>query len=93
MFFDRGIAAKVCGRASLFSAHLTDRELVDFRSLQGFSRTNPVYGELCHQMLANGIVTTPRGIFGCLSTAMGEAEVEAYVDALDRSLTALGYRD
>jgi glutamate-1-semialdehyde 2,1-aminomutase len=92
MFSDRGIAARICGKASLFTAHLTDHELMDFRSLQGFSRTNPVYGELCHQMLANGIVTTPRGVFGCLSTAMGIGEVEAFVDALDRSLTALGYR-
>jgi glutamate-1-semialdehyde 2,1-aminomutase len=91
MFSDRGIAARVCGKASLFTAHLTDRELVDFRSLQGFSRTKPVYGELCHQMLANGIVTTPRGIFGCLATPMGEGEVDAFVDALERSLTSLGY--
>src|SRR2546425_13200530 len=35
MFGDRRIAAEVCGKGSLFMAHLTDRELVDFRSLQG----------------------------------------------------------
>ena len=91
MFSNRGISAKICGKASLFAAHLTDHEMVDFRSLQGFSRTKPLYGELCHQMLANGIVTTPRGIFGCLSIPMGEGEVGAFVEALDRSLTALGY--
>ena len=86
----RRIAATVCGKGSLFTAHLTDRELVDFRSLQGFSRMNPVYGELCHQMLANGIVVTPRGIFGCLSTPMTDVELNIFVEALDRSLTALG---
>jgi glutamate-1-semialdehyde 2,1-aminomutase len=91
LFADRRIAATVCGKASLFAAHVTDCELVDFRSLQGFSRTNPVYGELCHQMLANGIVVTPRGIFGCLSTPMTDAELNVFVEALDRSLTALGY--
>ena len=91
LFEDRRIAATVCGKGSLFAAHLTDRELVDFRSLQGFSRTNPVYGELCHQMLANGIVTTPRGIFGCLSTPMTDVELNVFVDALDRSFTGLGY--
>ena len=56
-----------------------------------FSRTKPVYGELCHHMLANGVVTTPRGIFGCLSTPMTAAELNLFVEALDRSLTALGY--
>ena len=91
LFADRRIAATVCGKGSLFAAHLTDRELIDFRSLQGFSRTKPVYGELCHHMLANGVVTTPRGIFGCLSTPMTAAELNLFVEALDRSLTALGY--
>ena len=91
LFADRRIAATVCGKGSLFAAHMTDCELVDFRSLQGFSRTNPVYGELCHQMLANGVVTTPRGIFGCLSTPMCDAELKFFVEALDRSLTAIGH--
>jgi len=81
----------VCGKGSLFAAHLTDRELVGFRSLRGFSRTNPVYGELCHQMLANEIVVTPCGIFGGLSTPMTDVELNVSVEALDRSLTALGY--
>ncbi len=93
LFADRRIAATVCGKGSQFAAHLTDRELVDFRSLQGFSRTKPVYGELCHQMLASGVVTTPRGIFGCLSTPMTDVELNVFVEALDRSLTALGYTD
>jgi glutamate-1-semialdehyde 2,1-aminomutase len=91
MFADRRVAAQVCGKGSMFTAHLTDQELVDFRSLQGFSSTQPIYGELCHEMLAQGIVTTPRGIFGNLSTPMGEAEVDAFVSALGRSLAALGY--
>jgi glutamate-1-semialdehyde 2,1-aminomutase len=89
LFTDRRIQGNVCGSGSLFAAHLTDRELVDFRSLQGFSRTRPVYGELCHHMLANGIVTTPRGIFGCLSQPMTDVELSAFVEALDRSLAAL----
>ena len=90
MFHDRGLRAQVCGRASLFLAHLTGEELVDFRSLKGFSRTNPVYGELCHQMLQRGIIVSPRGIFGCLSTPMTEAELDAFVAALEASLDRLG---
>jgi len=92
MFRDRGLPAQVCGKGSLFLAHLTAEELIDFRSLRGFSRTNPVYGELCHQMLQRGIVVSPRGVFGCLSTPMTEAELDEFVEALDRSLSELALR-
>ena len=86
MFRDRGIAAQVCGAGSLFLAHLTGEELIDYRSLGGFSRNSPAYGELCHAMLRRGIIISPRGLFGCLSTPMAEAEVDAFVDALQSSL-------
>jgi len=92
MFRDRGLAAQVCGQGSLFLAHLTGEELIDFRSLHGFSRTNPVYGELCHQMLQRGVIVSPRGVFGCLSTPMTEAELDAFVEALNNSLEALDFR-
>jgi glutamate-1-semialdehyde 2,1-aminomutase len=92
MFHDRGLTAQVCGKGSLFLAHLTGEELVDFRSLRGFSRTSPVYSDLCHQMLQRGIIVSPRGVFGCLSTPMTEAELDAFVEALDRSIAELALR-
>ena len=92
MFRDRGLPAQVCGKGSLFVAHLTGNDLVDFRSLRGFSRNNPVYGDLCHQMLQRGIIVSPRGVFGCLSTPMTEIELDAFVEALSSSLEALDFR-
>jgi glutamate-1-semialdehyde 2,1-aminomutase len=89
MFRDSGVPAQVVGQGSLFTAHLTEMPLTDFRSLTGFSRSNPIYSGLCHEMLANGIVTSSRGIFGCLSTPMQEAECDAFVDAVSHSLQAL----
>jgi glutamate-1-semialdehyde 2,1-aminomutase len=89
MFRDSGVAARICGAGSLFLAHLTRHELVDYRSITGYSRNNPIYSGLCHEMLANGIVTGPRGLFGCLSTPMSEVEIEAFVEAVERSLRAL----
>jgi glutamate-1-semialdehyde aminotransferase len=80
----------VCGAGSMFLAHLTADALIDFRSLRGFSRTNPVYGNLCHKMLEYGFILSPRGIFGCLSTPMSEAELDGLVDALGRALSELG---
>lgn len=90
MFRDRGLAAQVCGRGSMFVAHLNGGELVDYRSLRGFSRTSPAYGALCHEMLLRGIIVSPRGIFGCLSTPMQEPEADAFVDALSESIQTLG---
>jgi glutamate-1-semialdehyde 2,1-aminomutase len=92
LFRDLNLASHVCGRGSMFVAHLATGELVDYRSLRGFSRTSPVYGELCHQMLERGIIISPRGVFGCLSTPMGEAEAHAFVDALRESIQKLGIR-
>jgi glutamate-1-semialdehyde 2,1-aminomutase len=89
LFRDTGRPAQVCGAASMFLAHLTADELIDFRSLRGFSRTNPVYGGLCHKMLEYGFILSPRGIFGCLSTPMGEAELDGFVEALGRALSEL----
>jgi hypothetical protein len=76
----------VCGGGSMFLAHLTSGELIDFRSLRGFSRNNPIYSDLCHRMLQYGFVLSPRGIFGCLSTPMGQAELDGLVDALGHAL-------
>lgn len=86
-----GIPAKICGNGSLFLAHLTDKELIDYRSLSGFSRTAPAYVKLCHEMLGRGVIISPRGIFGCLSTPMTEIELDTFVEALRQSLSALDY--
>ena len=90
MFRDSGVAAQVVGKGSLFTAHFTEQPLSDFRSLTGFSRTNPIYAGLCHDMLANGIVTSSRGVFGCLSTPMAESDCDRFVNALQRSLATVG---
>jgi len=90
LFRDTGRPAQVCGAGSMFLAHLTSGDLVDFRSLRGFSRTNPIYSDLCHKMLEYGFILSPRGIFGCLSTPMNEAELDGLVAALGRALSELG---
>jgi glutamate-1-semialdehyde 2,1-aminomutase len=91
LFRDTGRSAHVCGAGSMFLAHLPgDEELIDFRSLRGFSRTNPIYGNLCHKLLEYGFILSPRGIFGCLSTPMSEAELDGLVGALGRALSELG---
>jgi glutamate-1-semialdehyde 2,1-aminomutase len=89
---DRGTPGQVFRRGSLFLTHLTDQPMTDFRSLQGYSRSSPRDLDLCHAMLAHGIMVSPRGLFGCLSTPMDTAELDAYVRALGRSLDAAAIR-
>jgi glutamate-1-semialdehyde aminotransferase len=40
-------------------------------------------------MLSRGILLGSRGLFGVLSTPMGEVEIDQFIDALDQSLKAL----
>jgi glutamate-1-semialdehyde 2,1-aminomutase len=89
MLADAGSGGQVCGRGSLFLAHLNTEPLVDYRSLRGYSRTQPAYLDLCHEMLRRGVMTSPRGLFGCLSTPMEEAEIDAFVEAARESLIAV----
>jgi glutamate-1-semialdehyde 2,1-aminomutase len=86
----RGRGGQVLGRGSLFCVRLTDDVLSDWRTVSRHVRGEPAYRQICHEMLSRGIVTSPRGIIGCLSTPMEEPELDAFVDALDGSLHALG---
>ena len=80
--------AQVTGKGSLFWVHLTNKELVDYRSFVNASHDWPLSDSLAHQMLDRGIVCINRD-FGCLSTPMEKEELDAYVDALDASLEKL----
>ena len=84
------LPAQVTGQGSLFWVHLTDKELVDYRSFVDYARGKSIFDDLAHEMLGRGIVCAGRG-FGCLSTPMEQAEMDAYVDALDASLEKLRF--
>ena len=85
----RGTKGQVFGSGSLFCVRLTDEELRDWRAVTRHVRAQPIYGKVCHEMLARGVLLSQRGILGCLSTPMGEPELDAFVAALDGTLTAL----
>lgn len=85
----RGRKGQVLGAGSLFAIRFTDEDLRDWRGLSRHVQATPVYGRLCHEMLGRGVVISPRGGAGCLSTPMGEPELDQYADALDGTLAAL----
>ncbi|MFN8060441.1 MAG: aspartate aminotransferase family protein [Vicinamibacterales bacterium] len=92
MLASRGTLAQILGEGSLFSVRLTATPLRGYRDVQRHIRQCPIYRDVCHAMLARGILLSQRGIQGCLSTPMTEVEVEAFVQALDGALASVESR-
>jgi glutamate-1-semialdehyde 2,1-aminomutase len=86
----RGIAHRIHGRGSLFAILPSDAQATDFRDVAAIRAGRPELGRLVHEMLARGILLGARGLFGALSTPMQESDLDAFVEALDQSLEALG---
>jgi glutamate-1-semialdehyde 2,1-aminomutase len=89
MLKQRNVPHQVTGRGSMFCLLLSDRCPVDFRELIECRNSGPELTGLDREMLSRGVLLGSRGLFGVLSTPMGEAEINRFVDALDQSLKAL----
>ena len=85
----RGVQHQVTGRGSMFCLLLSARRPVDFRELIQCRESGPELTGLDREMLSHGVLLGSRGLFGVLSTPMGEAEIDQFIDALDQSLKAL----
>ena len=83
VFARRGVAAQVTGMGSLLNLHFTGLEVKDFRTMRtgDDARLRHVFFSL----LNAGIFLAPRGML-CLSTAMGDPEIEALVRATDAAV-------
>jgi glutamate-1-semialdehyde 2,1-aminomutase len=81
LFEQRGVAVQVTGLGSLFNLHFTADEIVDYRSSR--SGANEQSRAAMLELMNEGFFLAPRGM-GCISTPMGEAEVDGLVDAVDR---------
>jgi glutamate-1-semialdehyde 2,1-aminomutase len=86
--FERlGLAVQVTGLGSLFNLHFTAEEIVDYRSSR--SGANETSRAAMLALMNEGFFLAPRGM-GCISTPMGEAQVDALVDAVEKVLLAGG---
>jgi glutamate-1-semialdehyde 2,1-aminomutase len=85
LFARKGVAAQVTGMGSLLNVHFTDAAVTDFRTMRAgdAARLRQVFFGLLNE----GIYLAPRGM-ACLSTAMGEDEIAAFVRATERALQA-----
>jgi len=87
VFARAGIAAHVNQIGSLFNVHLSESPVVDYAGAQASDRA--LLFELYIAMLNHGVAFTGRGM-GCLSTPMGSAEIDAFVEAAQAGLADLG---
>jgi glutamate-1-semialdehyde 2,1-aminomutase len=78
-FKQAGVPGRVAGLGSLFRLHPMNRELSDYRS----TRPTPPEAErlvrLVRRLMEHGVLMSVTGL-GCLSTPMGDAELEALVE-------------
>ena len=78
-FEETGIPVQVTGLGSLFAIHLTSKPVRNYRD------TIRANADLKHRLFLGlfneGILMDPRGV-GCVSAAIGEAEIDRFVDAL-----------
>lgn len=81
---DREIPVRVTGDGSLFQIHFTDQEVTDKASSTAGVAIEPLFRGL----RTEGVFIAPRGT-GNLSTPMGRAELDRFVDAFDTVLTEL----
>ncbi len=84
VFSSHGVAAQVNAAGSLFAIHFTDRPVVDYRSKA--TGNLAITQDFFLGLVNNGALLAPRAM-GAISTAMGEEDIQAFVDAVDRTVT------
>jgi len=73
------LPGSVTGVGSLFRVHPADRELIDYRSTRLEPAESQRHERLIRSLLEHGVLVAPTGL-GCLSTVMGDAELEWFLE-------------
>lgn len=85
-FEDFGLPVQVTGLGSLFAIHLTLQPVKSYRDTIGAN--SDLRYRIFLGLFEEGVLIDPRGV-GCISTAIGEAEVDQFVGALRAVLRRL----
>lgn len=72
---------RVTGIGSLFRIHPMDRECLDYRSVRPDEAESSRLARLVHALLGRGVLVSSIA-HGCVSTPMGEAEIDLFIEAL-----------
>lgn len=88
-FSDAGIDGQVTGEGSLLRIHMTSVPLIDYRSARATNAQSAALIAVVDFMFANGVLMAETGMCA-LSTAMGEAEVDQFVEIFTAALKSTG---
>lgn len=88
VFAEAGEAAQLTGDGSLFRIMFTSAPIRDYRSSREAAAQVERLGLLHLNLLDEGFIVSSSGL-GCLSTPMGEAEVDRFVAGLRRAVAKL----
>ena len=82
-----GMAGQVTGLGSLFRIHVHDRPLSDYRSMLMMADEKAILAGIVGYMRDHGFFVNERGVCS-LSTPMGDAEIDAFLDCFKDALAA-----
>lgn len=85
---DSGVEGRILGDGSLFYIHLTDRQFSDYRSSYRSAVDRRRIDMMLHGLLARGYILATTGM-GCISTAMGDNEIDGLAEAVAGVLTEM----
>jgi glutamate-1-semialdehyde 2,1-aminomutase len=88
-FADAGVDGQVTGGGSLLRIHMTNVPLVDYRSARATAAQGAALTTVVEFMHANGVLIAETGLCA-LSTPMGEAEIDEFVDIFAAALKTTG---
>jgi glutamate-1-semialdehyde 2,1-aminomutase len=85
---DAGLRGQLSGDGSLFAILFSDAPVTDYRASYQDADANSKLAQLHLHLLDEGIIMANKSL-GCLSTPMGEAEVDAFLAAFERAVARL----
>jgi len=80
-FKGAGVPGRATGMGSLFRLHAVDRELRDYRSARTTPEESARLVRLVRRLMEHGVLVSVTGL-GCLSTPMGDTELEGLIETV-----------
>lgn len=88
-FDDAGVDGQVTGAGSLLRIHMTNVPLIDYRSARATAAQSAALASVVDYMHSNGVLMAETGLCA-LSTPMGEAEIDEFLDTFASALASTG---
>jgi len=76
-----GVPGRVTGMGSLFRVHPMERELTDYRSTRPAPEEAERLQRIVRRLMEHGVLMSMTGL-GCLSTPMGDTELEGLIETV-----------